>query len=185
MTEPAESLFPGETADEAREKAEETVRNKTWQIEKWKPRHNQVLSLHLAGYKNTEIAAILDYSEEHISRVLNDPRARAAIAEIQHRQFKNVRMRLEQKLAKLGEEAVENLAETITANIKAGTPAKKHQDKMSWELYDRIFGAEDDQEPDGPTFSPETEQRLAEALEESQMIREAEEVDAVEKETEE
>lgn len=182
--EPPESLSPTASPDEAEQASldRRAESDDPYTVDKWKPKHNEVLALHLAGYKNKSIAALLDLHADYVSSIINDPRAQRAVSEMQHRQFKNIRMRLERRLARLGDAAVENLEETLTADIEAGTPAKKHQDKMSWRLFDEVFGEPDEDDTPGPTLSKDTEERIVQALEESEKIREAEEVEATVKE---
>jgi plasmid maintenance system antidote protein VapI len=50
---------------------------KPWHPDKWKQRHRLVVSLHMAGYKNNEIAEHLRLHPTTVSIIINDPRARS------------------------------------------------------------------------------------------------------------
>lgn len=56
--------------------------DKAWSPEKWSPRHRLIVALHLGGDRNKEIAEKLSVSENHVSIVLNDPRAVHEIARL-------------------------------------------------------------------------------------------------------
>lgn len=53
----------------------ELSRDKSWQPEKWGPRHRLAVALHLGGAKNYEIGEKLDWSPQYVSVILNDKRA--------------------------------------------------------------------------------------------------------------
>lgn len=141
-----------------------------WQIQNWKPMYDRVVALHLAGYKNVNIAAITGYAEAHVSKILNDPRSQKAIKKLQKRLRENFHQRIEDQMLDLGEEAIRNIAETLEADIQAGTKPKKHQDKMSFDLLDRLGHGKKQAESEsgsGVKLSDESVDRLANALNKS------------------
>lgn len=56
--------------------------NRYYSSVKWTPRHRLVVALHLAGYRNNEIAKITNLSESRVSIILNDVRAQKEIREL-------------------------------------------------------------------------------------------------------
>jgi hypothetical protein len=78
------------------------------------------------------------------------------------------------KMVTLGEQAVDNIADTISTrvedsegNVAVGTKAKIHQDNVSFELLDRIgYGKHRQKEAEGGgiQLSPETERKLVEGI---------------------
>lgn len=59
----------------ARDLLPEISKEKPWQPGKWTGVHRRIVALEMAGYKPGEIAQITGYSPNHISIILNDPRA--------------------------------------------------------------------------------------------------------------
>lgn len=164
-------------------------RTERYAIKKWKPRHSQVVFLHVAGYSNKSIAAQTDFNPEHVSYLLNDPRAQKAIREIEERMFKNFDQRTRRKMQALGDMAIDNIAQTVMADlsdVSVGSKAKKHQDDVSFELLDRIgYGRKQASRPgddQGTQLPEQVGERLAEAIEKSEVAEQADEIEMVETE---
>lgn len=150
-------------------------------VENWKPKHDRVLQLHLAGYQITTIADITGYSREWVSDLINDPRAQQRIEKMRERLYDQLEEDLAIKMKFLGPKAVENIRETLEGDHDPGSKAKKHQDKMSFELLDRIGhgkSSSDDERKGGGgvVLSGEDSERLVEAIEKSNKAREEHEV---------
>jgi len=54
-------------------------KERSWQPDAWMPRHNLAVQLHALGHTNKEIALITGYTENRVSIIINDPRAREII----------------------------------------------------------------------------------------------------------
>lgn len=115
------------------------------EVKRWKPRHDIMVLMHVAGKDNNEIAAHLGILPQRVSNVLNTRRGAARVAEMRERILGSVEEEIEAKLTTLGPKAVENIRRTIVAETPASSlRAKAHQDKVSFELLSRIgFGRRD------------------------------------------
>lgn len=140
----------------------------------WKPVHDQMIALFIAGYKVDVIAKALNRSRNTVTRVLRDPRAQKAIEVLRKRQFESIHQKVGDRLVALSEQAVSNIAETIETPVRTkegvpaiGSKAKIHQDNVSFELLARVgFGKQQKSEDSrGLRLSPETEKKLVDGIE--------------------
>lgn len=143
-------------------------------IIQWKPIHDQMIALYIAGYSFDAIAKALNRARTTVANVIHDPRAQKAIEFAQKRTFSTIMTAVDDHMVTLGPKAVKNVAETINADIvdsegrpAIGTKAKIHQDNVSFELLNRIGYSRGGQKEDagGIRFSPETEKKLIEGIE--------------------
>ena len=145
-------------------------------LKHWKPAHDQVISLYMAGYSNEAISAHTEFSVGHVRRILHDPRAQRALVAARERMLGKFMSRISDQMVVLGVEAIQNIAETITEKVEVGTHAKKHQDAVSFELLGRIgYGRKDNGEGKGSggiNLTPEGEARFLAAVEKSDHARE-------------
>lgn len=151
-------------------------------VENWKPAHDRVLLLYIAGYQIKDVAEVTGYCREHVGELLKDPRAQKRIDRMRERMYDQLEDDISMKLEMLGAEAVDNIRRTLVADHKPGTKAKKHQDKMSFDLLDRIgHGKSNGSSEGGGTGSVELSEedagRLVEALEKSKKAREEHEIE--------
>lgn len=150
-------------------------------VENWKPAHDRILLLYIGGYKIKDIAKITGYCREHVGQLLQDPRAQNRIDKVRKRLYGQLEDDITTKMKMLGNEAVDNIRRTLMEDHKAGSRAKKHQDKMSFELLDRIghgkSSGKDTDSGGGVELSEEDAGRLIEALEKSEQAREEHEIE--------
>lgn len=171
-----------------RDRTKEDAEREDLALQNWKPIHDKIVALALAGYSNNSIAAIVGYSHVRVCQILKDPRAEAAIKALQSRMFDKFHERIEGKLLMLGERAVENIGVTINAEIAPATKAKRHQDNVSFKLLDTLgYGSKQDLNrgnDGGIQLTPEASDRIATAIEKAneaqRIIEQAEEVEIVE-----
>ena len=151
------------------------------QVQIWKPAHDQVVAYHVMGYNNKQIASLTGYSYDHVSDLLNDPRARKAITEAQKRMRGEMMSGIGDRMIGLAEVGVRGLARTVNAEFEPGTRAKAHQDSVTFGLLDRIgYGKKTEvtTHKGSIQLSAESEERLVGALEKANKVNEIELVDA-------
>jgi len=162
-------------------------------VEAWKPVHDEMLAMHLAAYSNVRIAQVTGYSPEHVSVMLNDPRAEKAIFALRKRLRKKAIGDIEDRMVDLAERSLQNIAETVEHRYDENAVASKgkmHQDDVGFKLLACLGyngkGAKET-EPRRLTLSADQGERLVTALEKSaavdRLIEEAEEVEVVCEET--
>ncbi len=143
-------------------------------IVQWKPIHDQIVALHIAGYGCDAIGTIVGRSKGNVAAVLKDPRAKKATAIARKHTYGSIMNAVGDRMVALGEKAVDNIADTINAElhdedgkVAVGSKAKTHQDNVSFALLERIgFGRNQKEEGDnGLKLSPETEKKLVEGIE--------------------
>ena len=140
----------------------------------WKPIHDQMIALHIAGYNIDAIAKALNRARNTVAGVIHDPRAQKAIEFSRKRTFSTIMTAVDDQMVVLGVKAIDNIAETINTPVRdsegapaIGTRAKIHQDNTSFELLSRIgFGkGAQQEEAGGLRLSPETEKKLVAGIE--------------------
>ena len=140
----------------------------------WKPIHDQMIALHIAGYNIDAIAKALNRARNTVAGVIHDPRAQKAIEFSRKRTFSTIMTAVDDQMVVLGVKAIDNIAETINTPVRdsegapaIGTRAKIHQDNISFELLTRIgFGkGNQPEEAGGLRLSPETEKKLVAGIE--------------------
>ena len=141
----------------------------------WKPIHDQVVMLYLAGYGNIEIGTALGLTPEHVGQLILDPRARALIQKGRNSIVNGVMQEIDTKLVGLARKSLDNLERTVNAVIPVRHPAKRHQDKVGVDLLKMIgYGSESGSargQDSGSQMSPEAIDRLSRALERSEKVR--------------
>lgn len=152
---------------------EETVKN-------FKPIHDNILIMHLCGYQNKTIAEELDLHKNHVSDIINDPKAQKRIDHMRGRMYDRLEDDVVGKLKLLGPEAVNNIEQTLKAHHDPGSRSKKHQDKMSFKVLDKLEEM-DSGGGAGPTLQSEDAERLSEGLEKAAEVDEMYEVQGREK----
>ena len=82
----------------------------SWKPKNWKAIYDRVVAFHVMGKKNTEIAAQLSLTPEHVSTILNLPRAQ----ELKKKMEDALRARIEENIP----EALEYIAKKTTSRLK-------------------------------------------------------------------
>ncbi len=144
-------------------------------VAKWKPIHDQVVAYHLMGYTNQQIAGLCDYEPEHVSRVLNDPRAIKAIRTGRRRFMEIAHTEIGERIVYLADVGVRKMRQTVDADFDTGSRAKEHQDRVTFALLDRIgYGktSTGGQVESGIRLSEEGEKNLISAIEKANEARE-------------
>jgi len=103
-------------------------------LKNWKPRHENVVMLHLGGWNNIAIANYTRMTPERIYQILQTPQAQALIASQMDRIRERFGSDVSDKLLKLTEISVNRVSETLEQDFIPGTDAKKHQDKVALEI---------------------------------------------------
>lgn len=138
---------------------------KSYHPNKFSQRHKLVCTLHAAGLRNVEIAEVLDYSEERVSMILNDPRAEKHIqqaAKAVQSSVADVGLRL--KL--LASEAVDELE----YELRAVTDVKVRQ-RAAFGVLDRAgYGRMETQVRVSGELSDQAVEELSDALREENVI---------------
>lgn len=145
----------------------------------WKPIHEQVVMLHLAGYINTEIAEITGYTPTRVAALLLDPRARELIEEGRKAVVEKLLDNIDGRLVQLATRSLDNLEKTVNADIAVKHRAKVHQDKVGMKLLEMIgYGGSNNRQgvsgggdPTGNALPVEVAERLTRALERSERVQ--------------
>ena len=115
----------------------------------WKPRHENIVVLHLNGWSNIAIADYMGITPVRVHQVLQDPQAQAVIRATMSRVRENLSAETADRLLELTEKAVERIAETLDMTFVPGTDPKKHQDNVSLQLLKGKGFLSDDRGEDG------------------------------------
>ena len=172
---PLEDIYPGPSPEEREKNAVSPSEhyNETRALKRWKPVYDEVILLHVAGYKNIEIADLVNLTPVRVSQIITSPKAQKAVGQLQTRQFKRIRQNIESKLELLGEEAIENIGQTVQADFDPGSSEKKHQDDVSFDVLALLGYTKKKETGDrgGIRLSPEASDRIASAIEESDQVK--------------
>lgn len=103
-------------------------------IKNWKPRHENIVILHLNGWSNIAIAEYIGLTKERVSQIINDPTARKIIDATMKRVRENLADNIEDNLTRLSSLSVERIEETLGTKFPPGTDPKKHQDNVALKL---------------------------------------------------
>jgi hypothetical protein len=134
-----------------------------------KPIHDRVVLMYLQGMRRNEIATMCDMHPSRVYQILKDPVSQSMVVEARRRLAITVHERIESRMVDGGEEAVSNLLETIEADVPVQAAMKKHQDRMSLELLDRIGHGKEKQQgsEEGIRFDRDLQERMVSALEQA------------------
>lgn len=141
------------------------------EVLRWKPRHEMICLMHVAGKANNEIAPVAGVNQERVSYIINSKRGQARVEVLRKQILGGAAKTIEDRLTILGPTAVSNIARTIEAEIPTSAGrAKAHQDKVSFELLSRIGYGRKEQTGTGDSsirLDRDIQERLAGALEQS------------------
>lgn len=161
-------------------RSEYTSQHNNGPIRYWKPVHDKIVGLHLAGWRNVDIAEALDITPITVTRVLADPKGRAIIEGTQKKMREKMRHNIEDALLELSETSVRNIAKTVNEDIPVMSKQKVHQDNVGFRLlailgYDKKGSG---QAPAGgggsaPLLSEDQGERLLRALSRADEVKEA------------
>jgi len=156
-------------------------------VEGWKPAHDQMVALHLAGYQTNRIAQVMEYSREHVGVILGDPRALKMIIEFRRRIREKTLGDIEDTIVDLAEISLKKIGDTVEAEFDAGSKGKEHQDKMGFKLLACLgYNGQNRKQEESRKLqmSSEMEGRLVAALEKTaevdELIANAVEVEVIE-----
>jgi hypothetical protein len=132
----------------------------------WKPRHRLIVAMHLAGFKNIEIASRLNMTKDRVSSILSDPRARAELQTFAPLVAKNLAdVHLKMQLV------APEMLDTLIDQVRTSTDERIVQ-KAAFGLLDRA-GYTPLQKisiSKAPNLDPRVEGRLLDALRETEAI---------------
>lgn len=141
--------------------------------------HEQIILLHLANLKNNDIAEALGCSEQTVSNILGDEKAMELIAAGVENIRRNLTTKIDNKLLMLASKSIDNLEKTVNADIPVRHRAKIHQDKIGVDLLKMLGYGEQQKEETKNNITPELANRLTNALERAEKVREIVVEDAV------
>lgn len=152
---------------------------RTHQVQTFKPKHDQIVMLHLAGYDNREIKEMTGICETTVSSILNHPQALALIEAGRQRMRENLLQSIDDRLLGLASRSVENLEKTLNSVPKLGTTQKRHQDRVSLDVLGMIgYGKPKANENSGRALSDAMAEKLSNALEKAQKVQEIQVIEA-------
>jgi hypothetical protein len=85
-----------------------------WVPKTWLPMYEEMVALSCAGRSNKTIAEQFDYTEQHISTILNCPKAKMVRREMLEFLRKSVESRMEERVRDLQDVALKRLTEVLT-----------------------------------------------------------------------
>jgi len=103
-------------------------------IKNWKPRHENIVMLHIGGWSNEAIAEYVKITPQRVYQVLQTHQAKALIATHLERVREQFGTEISDKLLNLAKLSVDRIEETLDQAFIPGTDAKKHQDRVSLDL---------------------------------------------------
>lgn len=138
-------------------------------VKSWLPIYDQMVIMFVSGATYQQISDELDYSTTRIGAVLKSELGQARIKEVADNINERVMAGIGGKFTHMAQRAVQNLEETINADIPIqALKAKKHQDFVSIKVLEMAgFGKGGDKTPANtqPLLSKEGEKRLVKAIE--------------------
>jgi hypothetical protein len=141
-------------------------------VQVFKPHHEVMVLLHVAGKKNYEIAEIVGCDKQTVSNILGDPKAIALIAEARGQLKAGFLSNIGMRVMVLANRSLDNLEKTVNANIPVRHPSKRHQDKVGLELLKMIGYGETTGGDAASNISRAVAERLTIALEKANQVRE-------------
>jgi len=141
-------------------------------IVRWTVKHEQIVSMHIGGMSNEEIAAAIKIKGKNpsvvrVSQILGDPQALRTIHEAILLVRSQMTEDLDGGLAVLAMTAMKRIAETINFEFFPGTDEKKHQDRLSLDLVKMVYSNNQDTTEEAPPLNEALSERIVEALEAS------------------
>lgn len=146
-------------------------------IAKWTIQHEQIVAMYIGGMLVGDIAKAKRMTQARISQILDDTQARRIINEAMLKVRAGMMENLDSGLAVLADKAMQQMALTINFDeFVLGSDAKKHQDRLCFDLIKLVKGDAIQAEAVKP-LDEDMSRRLIEALEDSkaasELIREA------------
>lgn len=154
-------------------------------IAKWTIEHEQIVAMHISQYSNEEIARKTKKTAVRISQILNDPQALQILKEFGLKIRAKMMETTVDGIAALAVMGLKRMKETIEfEDFGLGTDAKKHQDRLSFDLAKLVYTSQDNKTEEAPPLDAASFERLTEAIEASnaadKLIREAQFVEVEE-----
>jgi len=142
-------------------------------VKTWKPIHTKIALLSATGMKNIEIAELVGMTPAWICRILGDPRAERLKEAFVERLRDNLMTSMGDRIVALAEDALENIEQTVVADIDPDSARKMWQDKVSLEVLNRAgFGKNAAPRVSGGiVLSKEASDELVEAIKKSDEAR--------------
>lgn len=145
---------------------------RAWMVkeENWDVRDEKALLMRIQGYSNPAIADALGVNPARVSQILNSPPAKKALRKLRERLREQAFQNLEDKLLKMGDEAIENIRQTVEYPLEDASPgskAKKHQDDVSFKVLETLGygkGSAKKETEGGVKMQSEDADRIREAI---------------------
>jgi hypothetical protein len=133
---------------------------------KFRARHRLVVAMHLAGFKNNEIAERLRFTKERVSQILSDPRAKLEIERLAPEVARNV-ADVHLKMQLVAPEMLDILIDQARTSVD-----EKVVQKAAFGLLDRAgyTPVHKVSISKAPNLDPRVEGRLLDALRESETL---------------
>lgn len=141
-------------------------------LKKWKPHHEMILSLHLQGKSNGEIAKIVDMSETSVSTTISSEQGQRIIRAANRRIRRAWEEDLEGKIRLMKKTALERIEDTLNSDFALGSDAKHHQDKIAMDYLKstKTLAFDETNDPGLANAGAEVIKMLAEALEKANEV---------------
>lgn len=141
-------------------------------VQKFTPRRDQVVLLHLSGMSHGDIAKLTRYTPQRVYELLTDPIAVKLIEEGRAKIISGMLQNIDGRLVQLANRSLDNIQKTVDAKISALHPAKRHQDKLGIDLLRMIgYGESRANTDQGGSLTNEMADRLSRALERSDRVQ--------------
>lgn len=119
-------------------------------IKHWLPKHEVVVQLKIARWKNEAIAEEVGLTKERVSQILSDPRARAIVRARNHQIREDMGKSIGGRLLKLADKSVKRIEETMDQSFdpSENSEMKRHQDNLGLKLLQGVgyLGGEEKKE---------------------------------------
>lgn len=148
-------------------------------IKKWTPRHEMVVYYHVVHMLDgVAIAEKVNLTPGRVSQILADPQARERIGEVRRRLKQSLMENVDLRLAHLANNALERVEHTVNRvdlDIILHPDAKKHQDRLSFDLLTKlgvIGGGEEKERKKDDSLTEPLMKRLLYAIEKADAAEE-------------
>lgn len=150
-------------------------------VKAWKPIHTKIALLSATGMKNIEIAELVEMTPAWVCRILGDPRAERMKEIFVDRLRDSLMTSVRDRIVALAEDALENIEQTVVADVDPDSARKMWQDKVSLEVLNRAgFGKSATPKVSGGIIlSKEASDELVEAIKKSDEARRLHEVSSL------
>lgn len=115
-----------------------------WIPKHWKPIYQEVVTYHVMGFTNREIAEATGFTHFHIGMILNCPQAEGQIVEVQERLTKIKLGKVKKKIDDMATRALERVEEVLTNDeLAADQPFAMYDRALKFAVSARVLQPSD------------------------------------------